>query len=101
ESPVGTLYINRRCTKLVKDEMRAVLETRFLRKPGQAEFSGSGKLTIGQFESSTRLELLQPDIAAEGAAAIRECVRPAGWLPRDRRYRASRRSALRAADERL
>jgi len=65
ESPVGTLYINRRCTKLVKDEMRAVLETRFLRKPGQAEFSGSGKLTIGQFESSTRLELLQPDIAAE------------------------------------
>ena len=65
ESPVGTLYINRRCIKLVKGDMRAVLETRFLRKPGQAEFSGSGKLTVGQFESSTRLELLQPDIPAE------------------------------------
>ena len=65
ESPVGTLYINRRCTKLVKGDMRAVLETRFLRKPGQAEFSGSGKLTVGQFESSTRLELLRPDIRAE------------------------------------
>jgi len=65
ESPVGTLYINRRCTKLVESDMRAVLETRFLRKPGQAEFSGSGKLTVGQFESSTRLELLRPDVPAE------------------------------------
>ena len=65
ESAVGSLYINRRCTKLVKGDMRAVLETKFLRKPGQAEFSGSGKLTVGQFESSTRLELLRPDVPAE------------------------------------
>ena len=65
ENPVGTLYINRRCTKLVKGDMRAVLETRFLRNPGQAEFSGSGKLTVGQFESSTRLELLRPDVPVE------------------------------------
>jgi hypothetical protein len=62
ENPVGTLYINQRCAKLVKGDMRAVLETRFLRKPVQAEFSGSGKLTVGQFESSTRLELLRPDV---------------------------------------
>ncbi len=65
ETPVGTLYINRRCSKLVKGDMRAVLDTRFLRKPGQAEFSGSGKLTVGQFESSTRLELLRPDVPVE------------------------------------
>jgi hypothetical protein len=65
EAPVGTLYINQRCTKLVKGDMRAVLETRFLRRPGQAEFSSSGKLTVGQFESSTRLELLRPDVAGE------------------------------------
>ena len=65
ESPVGTLYINRRCTKLVKGDMRAMLETRFLRKPGQAEFSSSGKLTVGQFESSTRLELLRPNTPME------------------------------------
>jgi hypothetical protein len=65
ESPVGTLYINRRCTKLVNANLRAVLETRFLREPGQAEFSDSGKLTVGQFDSSTRLELLRPDIPAE------------------------------------
>jgi hypothetical protein len=65
ESAVGTLYINRRCTKLAKGDVRAVLETRFLRKPGQAEFSDSGRLTVGQFESSTRLELLRPDIPAE------------------------------------
>jgi hypothetical protein len=36
-----------------------------LRKSGQAEFSGSGKLTVGQFESSTRLELLRPDVPVE------------------------------------
>jgi hypothetical protein len=65
ETPVGTLYINRRCTKLVNGKMRAVLETRFLRKPGQAEFSGSGKLTVGQFDSSTRLELLRPDVPTQ------------------------------------
>ena len=65
ETPVGSLYINQRCTKLAKEDMRAVLETRFLRKPGQAEFSNDGKLTIGQFESSTRLELLRPDVPAE------------------------------------
>jgi hypothetical protein len=64
ETPVGSLYINQRCAKL-KGDMRAVLETRFLRKPGQAEFSGSGKLTVGQFESSTRLELLRPDVPVE------------------------------------
>jgi hypothetical protein len=65
ETPVGTLYINQRCTMLTKDNMRAFLETRFLRRPGQAEFSGSGKLTVGQFESSTRLQLLRPEIPAE------------------------------------
>jgi hypothetical protein len=65
ETAVGTLYINRRCTKLTSDNRRAWLETRFLRKPGQAEFSGSGKLTVGQFESSTRLELLRPEVSAE------------------------------------
>jgi len=35
------------------------------RLPGQAEFSGAGKLTIGQFESKTRLELLRYDIPVE------------------------------------
>jgi len=65
ETPVGTLYINRRCTKLAEGGLHAVLETRFLRKPGQTEFSGSGKLTVGQFESSTRLELLRPEVPAE------------------------------------
>jgi len=45
--------------------MRAVLETRFLRKLGQAEFNGSGKLTVGQFDGSTRLELLRPDVSVE------------------------------------
>ena len=65
ETPVGTLYINQRCTKLTKDNLRAMLETQFLRLPGQAEFSGGGKLTVGEFESSTRLDLLRADIPIE------------------------------------
>jgi hypothetical protein len=64
ETPVGTLYINRHCTKPVPDGKRVVLDTRFLRKPGQTEFNAAGKLTIGQFESSTRFELLRGDVAA-------------------------------------
>jgi hypothetical protein len=65
ETPVGALYINKHCSKSVKGDMRALLETRFLRLPGQAEFSGSGKLTVGEFESSTRLELLRPDVLVQ------------------------------------
>ena len=65
ETPVGTLYINQRCSKPVKGDLRVLLNTRFLRLPGQAEFSGSGKLTVGEFESSTRLELLRPDVPVE------------------------------------
>jgi hypothetical protein len=64
ETPVGNVYINQRCAKLANPDMRVVIETKFLRKPGQAEFSSSGKLTIGQFESTTRLELLRPDVPA-------------------------------------
>jgi hypothetical protein len=65
ETPVGTLYINQRCTELVKGDMRALLQTRFRRMPGQGEFSGSGKMTVGEFESSTRFELLRPDVPVE------------------------------------
>ena len=65
ETPVGARYINQRCTKLVKGDMHAVLATRFFRKPGQSEFNSSGKLTVGQFESSTRLELLRPGTSVE------------------------------------
>ncbi len=65
ETPVGSRYINRRCSKVLPGDRRAVLVTRFFRKPGQAEFSSSGKLTVGQFESSTRLEVLRSDIPVE------------------------------------
>ena len=64
ENPVGTLHQST-LRQAREGDMRAVLETRFLRKPGQAEFSSSGELTGGQFESSTRLELLRPDVRFE------------------------------------
>jgi hypothetical protein len=62
ETPVGNIYINQRCAKFANADMRVVIETKFFRELGQAEFSSSGKLTIGQFESLTRLELLRPDV---------------------------------------
>ena len=65
ETPVGALFINQHCTKLVNGATRAVLTSRFLRLPGQAEFNSGGKLTVGEFDSSTRLELLRPDISIE------------------------------------
>ena len=65
ETPVGNLYINQRCAKLANADMRVVIETKFLRQPGQAEFSSSGRLTVGQFESSTRFELARPDVAVK------------------------------------
>ena len=33
ETPVGILYINQRCAKLVKGDMRAVIETGFCASP--------------------------------------------------------------------
>jgi hypothetical protein len=59
ENPVGTLYINQRCAKLVKGDMRAVLETRFLRKPGQAEFSGRAQRSNRGRSSAQRPGLLR------------------------------------------
>jgi hypothetical protein len=63
ETPVGTLYINQRCTTLTGQRARLSRDPVFAHP--QAEFSGSGKLTVGQFESSTRLELLRPEVPAE------------------------------------
>src|SRR6516165_1967711 len=62
--------------------MRAVLETRSLRKLGQAEWNDSGKLTVGQFDSSTRLELLRQ------SNEIR-ALRPRGGASAERKFGAA------------
>jgi hypothetical protein len=60
ETPVGGIFIKQHCEK-VTPERRMTLDARFLRKPGQSDIDpATGDYTSGQFESSTRFELLDP-----------------------------------------
>jgi hypothetical protein len=60
ETPVGGIFIKQRCEKATP-ERRMTLEARFLRKPGQSDIDpATGDYTSGQFESSTRFELIDP-----------------------------------------
>jgi hypothetical protein len=60
ETPVGGIFIKQRCEKLTP-ERRMTLEARFLRKRGQSDIDpATGDYTSGQFESSTRFELMDP-----------------------------------------
>jgi len=60
ETPVGGIFIKQHCEKTTP-ERRMSLDARFLRKPGQSDIDpATGDYTSGQFESSTRFELLDP-----------------------------------------
>ncbi len=60
ESPVGGVFIKQRCEKTTP-ERHLVVETRFLRKPGQSDNDPvTGEYRAGAFESSTRFEILDP-----------------------------------------
>jgi hypothetical protein len=60
ETPVGGIFIKQHCEKTTQ-ERRMTLDARFLRKPGQSDIDpATGDYTSGQFESSTRFELLDP-----------------------------------------
>jgi hypothetical protein len=60
ETPVGGIFIKQHCEKLTP-ERRMTLDARFLRKPGQSDIDPTtGDYTSGQFESSTRFELVDP-----------------------------------------
>lgn len=60
ESPVGGVFIKQRCEKRTP-ERRLTVETHFLRKPGQHDVDPqTHDYTEGQFESSTRFELMDP-----------------------------------------
>jgi len=61
ESAVGGVFIKQRCEKLAPERTISV-ETRFLRKPGQNAIDPrTNDYTRGQFESATRVELLDPN----------------------------------------
>jgi hypothetical protein len=60
ETPVGGIFIKQHC-EWVTPERRMTLSARFLRKPGQSDIDpATGDYRSGQFESSTRFELLDP-----------------------------------------
>jgi hypothetical protein len=60
ETPVGGIFVKQTCSKQIDARTSALLATRYLRKPGQAQFDPiSGRQTTGQFESSVRFELIQ------------------------------------------
>jgi hypothetical protein len=60
ETPVGGVFIKRRCEKTTPERAIAV-EAHFLRKPGQNAIDpASREYTQGQFESWTRFELMDP-----------------------------------------
>jgi hypothetical protein len=61
ETPVGGIFVKLRCEKLEPDR-HLIVEARFLRKPGQADLDPkTGDYRAGQFESSTRFEIFDPE----------------------------------------
>jgi hypothetical protein len=62
QSPVGGIFINERCEKLLDETRRLVVETHFFRKPGQTGVDEQGQWKPGDYESSTRFEILNPEI---------------------------------------
>jgi hypothetical protein len=60
ETPVGGVFIKQRCEKATP-ERHLMVETRFLRKPGQGDNDPvTGEYRAGAFESSTRFEIFDP-----------------------------------------
>jgi hypothetical protein len=60
ETPVGGVFIKQRCEKATP-ERHLMVETRFLRKPGQGDNDPvTGEYRPGAYESSTRFEIFDP-----------------------------------------
>jgi hypothetical protein len=60
ETPVDGVFVKQDCHKQIDAATTATLQTRYLRKPGQARLDPhSGLETSGQFESSARFEIVQ------------------------------------------
>ena len=60
ETPVGGVFLKLRCEKATS-ERHLLVESRFLRKPGQGDNDPvTGEYRAGQFESATRFEIFDP-----------------------------------------
>jgi hypothetical protein len=59
ETPIDGVFVKERCRKAA-DGQRAVVESRYFRKPGQAAMdANTGLATVNQFESTARLEVIR------------------------------------------
>jgi hypothetical protein len=62
ETPVGGVFIKQRCEKVAQGR-RLIVDTRFLRKPGQSDNDPvTGEYRAGAYESSTRFEIWDPGV---------------------------------------
>jgi len=69
ETPVGGIFIKQRCEKLAAGR-RLIVDTRFLRKPGQTDNDPvTGEYRPGAYESSTRFEIWDPSYQPPQGAA--------------------------------
>jgi hypothetical protein len=65
ETPVGKIFIKQRCEKTTP-EHHLIMQARLLRKPGQTDYDPATKeYRPGQFESLTRLEIMEPSLKLE------------------------------------
>ncbi|MGD9739821.1 MAG: pentapeptide repeat-containing protein [Bauldia sp.] len=67
ETAIDGIYIKRRCA-IETDGVRAVLETRYYLRPGQAVIDAQGRPMENTFESSSRLDVVQLDLGQPALA---------------------------------
>jgi len=78
ETPVGGVFIKQRCEKAAP-ERHLMVETHFLRKPGQSDIDPTtGETRPGAYESSTRFEIFDPGYEKPRSA---ETQRTTGQAP--------------------
>ena len=77
ETPVGGIFIKQHCEKLAMGR-RLIVDTRFLRKPGQTDNDPvTGEYRPGAYESSTRFEIWDPSYQPpQGTPAQRTTGQP-------------------------
>jgi hypothetical protein len=61
---VDGLYANERCEGVVGDA-RVTIERHLFRKPGQTEYDPIGRINVGAFESTSRIEVIRASLTRE------------------------------------
>ena len=62
ETPIGDMHIKQRCETVYDDMRRVIVWSRLYRRPGQTGVDANNFWVPGEFESSTRLEILHPSV---------------------------------------